>query len=159
MLAFVKKVFIAVVLIVLVIFAYQNLGALSTGIRFQFDPYFREPLATPELPVVFLLAVLFLLGMLAAGARGMYEHVARRSELRSRTKRIKELEKELAELKARAAELRPPEAEAEPWPASGAERPAALPSGPEPAERISPPPPRQEPSAPPKPPLEEEPTL
>jgi len=150
MLAFVKKVFIAVVLIVLVIFAYQNLGALSTGIRFQFDPYFREPVATPELPVVFLLAVLFLLGMLAAGARGMYEHVARRSELRSRTKRIRELEKELAEIKARAAELRPPEA--------GAEPPAALRSGPEPAERISPPP-RPQPSAAPVPPLEEEPTL
>jgi uncharacterized membrane protein YciS (DUF1049 family) len=158
MLAFVKKVFIAVVLIVLVIFAYQNLQALSTGIRFQFDPYFREPLATPELPVVFLLAVLFLLGMLAAGARGMYEHVARRSELRSRTKRIRELEKELAELKARAAELRPPEAEGEPWPASGARPPAALPGGPEPAERISPPL-RKQPSAPPVPPLEEEPTL
>ncbi len=159
MLAFVKKVFITVVLIALVIFAYQNLGALSTGIRFQFNPYFWAPLSTPELPVVFLLAVLFLLGMLAAGARGMYEHVARRSELRSRTKRIRELEKELAELKAQAAELRPPESEGGPWPASGAEPPvAALRSGPEPAQRISPPP-RQSPPAPSTPPLEEEPTL
>ncbi len=151
MLAFVKKMIFALILAALVLFAYQNLTPLSQSIQFVIDPYYREPIQTPNFPVVFLFVVFFLLGMLAAGFHGMYERMARRVEIRRRDKRIRELEKELSGLRTQVAELRPPPPAEEPVP-EREQLPATTPSAPDLAQTgvDSPAAPR---------PLEDEPTL
>ncbi|MHB8765876.1 MAG: lipopolysaccharide assembly protein LapA domain-containing protein, partial [Deferrisomatales bacterium] len=148
MIAFIRKMLFAVLVAALVVFAYQNLQALSQGVQFQFDLYlegFRYQ--APELPVVFLLVVCVLAGMVASGFHGVYERWSRRAELRRRDKRIRELEKELAGLREQVAELRPP-------PEAGPPDVEALP-----APRGETPPPRgkgrgsrDEPPRPPRPP-------
>jgi hypothetical protein len=151
MLAFVKKIVFALILAALVLFAYQNLTPLSQSIQFEINPYYREPVQTPNFPVVFLFVVFFLLGMLAAGFHGVYERMARRMEIRRRDKRIRELEKENSGLRAQVAELRPPpSAEARAGGESFPEGPlpGALDSSP---REIAPPPASK--------PAEEEPTL
>ena len=109
MLAFLKKLFLALCLIVLLIFLYENLEPLATKIPFVFDLFVQGwRYETPAFPVWILFAAFFLLGMLAAGFHGLYERMARRGEIRRRDKRIRELEKELSGLRAQVAELRPP---------------------------------------------------
>ncbi len=155
MLAFVKKILFALVLAVIVIFAFQkeNLEALGQTLQFHLKVWdVWDIYTTPKFPVALLFIVFFLLGMLTAGFHGLYERMARRVEIRRRDKRIRELEKELGEFRAQAAELKPPapaEAEALPevFPGRGAPvspdaAPARRPQGPTPP-----------------PPLEEEPTL
>jgi uncharacterized integral membrane protein len=157
MLAFLKKLFFALCLFVLLIFVYQNLEALGTNVPFVFDAYFQGyRYQTPPFPVWILFALFFLFGMLAAGFHGIYERLARRVEIRKRDKRIRELEKELGELRAQAAELKPPvlaeePAPGEPSPAEAAQPTRALPPGREAPSR--------RPAAPTPRPLEEEPTL
>lgn len=109
MLAFVKKILFALLVLLLLVFLYQNLEPLGTTVPFVFDLLvegFRYE--TPGFPVWLLFAVFFLFGMLAAGMQGIYERLARRVETRKRDKRIRELEKEVGELRAQTAELRPP---------------------------------------------------
>lgn len=157
MFAFVKKLFFALCLFVLLVVVYQNLEVLGTNVPFVFDSYFQGyRYQTPPFPVWILFAVFFLFGMLAAGFHGIYERLARRVEIRKRDKRIRELEKELGELRAREAELKPPTPFEEPVPGEPA------PPVPAAAVRALPPgrePPSPRPASPTPRPLEEEPTL
>lgn len=148
MLAFVKKLLMALVLFAVVIFLYQNRAALSANVPFRFDLGMEGyRYQTPEIPVWILFAVFFLLGMVAAGFHGIYERLARRVEIRRRDKKIRGLEQELGELRARVAELRPPAPSED---AAGSE-PPALPAETGRRERQD--------SGSPRPPVEEEPTL
>lgn len=142
MLAFIRKILFAALLGALVVFAYQNLEALSTQVRFRFDLYVDGwQFEAPDLPVVFLLVVCFLGGMLAAGFQGVYEKFARGADIRRRDKRIRDLEKEIVGLKGEAAELRPGEPVEG---ASVAELPAPLPMPmPAPVVGAAPPPERR----------------
>jgi hypothetical protein len=116
MLAFVRKFGFALLLVFVILFGFQNLTALSTLVRFRFDYYVPGwVFVTPEFPVVFLLVAAFLLGMIAAGFQGFYESLARRLDVRSRDRRIRDLEKEVAELHG---QLEP-----------GAPKPAGAPGG------------------------------
>ncbi len=113
MLAFIRKILFSVMLGALVVFAYQNLEALSTPVHFRFDLYFAGwQFAAPELPVVFLLVVCFLAGLLSAGFQAVYERFVRGADLRRRDKRIRELEKEVVALKSQVPAA-PTEAPAE----------------------------------------------
>ncbi|MBI5014294.1 MAG: DUF1049 domain-containing protein [Deltaproteobacteria bacterium] len=101
MLSFVRKLGVALVLVFVILFGFQNLTALSTLVRFRFDYYVPGwVFVTPEFPVVFLLVAIFLLGMLVAGFQGFYESLARRLDIRKRDRRIRDLEREVAELQA-----------------------------------------------------------
>jgi hypothetical protein len=111
MLAFIKKLLLALFLFVVLIFVYENMAALSQTVPFVFDLFVKGyRYESPALPVWILFAVFFLLGMLTAGFHGVYERVARHAEIRKRDKRIRDLGKEVAELRVQVAELRPPPA-------------------------------------------------
>lgn len=108
MLSFVRKFGVALLLVFVILFGFQNLTALSTLVSFKFDYYVPGwVFVTPAFPVVFLLVAAFLGGMIAAGFQGFYESLARRLDIRSRDRRIRELEKEVAELKAGAEAAAP----------------------------------------------------
>ncbi len=109
MLSFVKRFAFALVFFLVILFGYQNLEPLSQTARFRFNLYAHGLVfESPELPVVFLLAAAFLLGMMAAGFQGFYGRLARRIEIRRRDRRIRELEQELAELHDTAGETAQP---------------------------------------------------
>ncbi|HSH71171.1 MAG TPA: lipopolysaccharide assembly protein LapA domain-containing protein [Deferrisomatales bacterium] len=111
MLSLLKKVVFAVAVLLLVLLGYQNAEILSTKTHFVFDLYAEGyQWQTPEFPVVLLYGVFFLLGLLAAGFHGIYERIARKTEIRRRNKRIRRLEAETDTLRSQLAELRPPPA-------------------------------------------------
>jgi hypothetical protein len=110
MLSFLKKLMIFVVLAAVVLFGMQpeNLKALSATIQFHFKLWdFWDLYATPAFPVALLFVVFFLLGMVMAGLHGVYERLARRTQIRSRDRKIAALEKEVGELRAQVAEWKP----------------------------------------------------
>jgi hypothetical protein len=116
MLSLLKKILFAAVVLLLVLVGYQNAEILSEKTHFMLDLYadgYRWD--TPEFPVVLLYGVFFLLGLLAAGFQGIYERIARKTEMRRRDKRIRALEAEADALRTQLAELQPPPA-AEPVP-------------------------------------------
>ena len=106
MMAFIKKIFAAVVLAGLALFGYQNMESLSSTISFNFDLY-AEGLnyQTPNFPVFFILIAFFLVGMLLTGMHGIYERIARKVELRHRERRIRALEKQLETVQGELTEL------------------------------------------------------
>jgi hypothetical protein len=109
MLALLKKIVFAVAVLLLVLLGYQNAEILSTKTRFMLDLYAEGyRWETPEFPVVLLYGVFFVLGLLAAGFHGVYERIARKTEIRRRNKRIRVLEAEADDLRTQLAELRPP---------------------------------------------------
>ena len=107
MLGLFRKLILVVVLCLLVLFAYQNAGPLSQTLQLRLHLYAWNG-ETPNIPMVFLLVVCFLLGVLAAGVHGVYERLGRRLDVRKRDKRIRALEKELAELRSEVERPRPP---------------------------------------------------
>ena len=123
MLALLKKIVFAVVVLVLVVLGYQNAEILSKETHFVFDTYVEGySWETPQFPVVLLYGVFFLVGLLTAGFHGVYERFARKAEIRKRDKRIRGLEAEVETMRTRLAELKPPVAE----PERSAEAPARI---------------------------------
>ena len=109
MLSLLKKIVFAVVVLVVVMVGYENAEILSAKTHFVFDTFvdgYRWE--TPEFPVVLLYGVFFLLGLVAAGFQGIYERIARKTEIRRRDKRIRALEAETDALRTQLAELKPP---------------------------------------------------
>lgn len=144
MLVFFKRLAFVVSLVLLVIFGFQNAGWLSQTSQFTLDLRFWK-YQSPDFPLFILLGVSFLLGMLAAGAHGAYEWLARRADIRRRERRIRALEEEVAMLRSQLAELRPGPVATSP---ASVQAPAPSPN-PDHTSRI----------APPSPPSEREPTL
>ena len=109
MLALLKKIVFAAVVLLLVLLGYQNAEILSNKTHFVLDLYAEGyQWETPEFPVVLLYGVFFLLGLVAAGFQGIYERIARKTEIRRREKRIRALEAETDALRTQLAELKPP---------------------------------------------------
>ena len=109
MLALLKKIVFAAVVLLLVLLGYQNAEILSNKTHFVLDLYAEGyQWETPEFPVVLLYGVFFLLGLVAAGFQGIYERIARKTEIRRREKRIRALEAETDALRTQLAELEPP---------------------------------------------------
>jgi hypothetical protein len=101
--AFLKKILVAVLVALAMIFCFQNLEALSQTASFTFSFYLSDLVfQTRSFPLFFLLISAFLLGMLAAGLHAFYGNVSRSLDLRRRERRIRELEKELEECRGRA---------------------------------------------------------
>jgi len=121
MLALLKKIVFAIVVLVLVLVGYQNADTLSVETTFKFDfsmvGYSWE---SPKFPVVLLYGLFFVLGLITAGFHGIYERLARKAEIRRRDKRIRGLEAEAEKMRSRLAELQPPPAPA-PEPATDSE--------------------------------------
>ena len=109
MLSLLKKIVFAVVVLLLVLLGYQNAEILSSKTHFVLNLYAEGfQWETPEFPVVLLYGVFFLLGLVAAGFQGIYERIARKTEIRRRDKRIRALEAETDALRTQLAELKPP---------------------------------------------------
>ena len=111
MLSLLKKIVFAAAVLLLVLLGYQNAEILSNKTHFVLNLYAEGyQWQTPEFPVVLLYGVFFLLGLIAAGFQGIYERIARKTEMRRRDKRIRALEAEVDTLRTQLGELKPPPA-------------------------------------------------
>ncbi|PLX40421.1 MAG: hypothetical protein C0609_12025 [Deltaproteobacteria bacterium] len=96
MAAFLRKIFIALIIGATVLFAFENTGPLSQEVQFTFDLFIGGlKYEAPAFPVFFLFLAAFLIGLMYAGLHGIYERIARKAESRSLNRRIKALETEL----------------------------------------------------------------
>lgn len=94
-----QGLFLIALLFALVNFLYWNMGKESLGypmvFAFHIPPYLY--LNSDPLPVGFLILAAFCLGMLMAILMGFFRSLEKRSDIRSRDRRIKELEQRLRE--------------------------------------------------------------
>ncbi len=129
MFAFIKKIFLAFVLAGVVLFGYQNMTPLSQEISFSFDLY-SEGLTyqTPEFPVVFLFISFFLIGVMMAGFGGIFERVARKTEIRLAKRKVKALEKRVSELEGEQTKIDKEKLPPPPKPLSGDKKADEVPS-------------------------------
>ncbi|PLX40620.1 MAG: hypothetical protein C0608_08780 [Deltaproteobacteria bacterium] len=106
MAAFLRKIFIALIIGATVLFAFENTGPLSQEVQFTFDLFIGGlKYEAPPFPVFFLFLAAFLIGLMYAGLHGIYERIARKAENRSLNRKIKTLEAELTKEREKVSSL------------------------------------------------------
>ena len=109
---YIKLIIIALVLLIIFIAIFQNQELFNQQFTFQLD------LKVYETPAYYLknyaiIGISFVLGIILSIFLGIFSSSKRRSEIKTKNQRIKELEREVSAVQSRSFEETPPAAQSQ----------------------------------------------